>query len=69
MRCEALETRPNRCFYGTWEEVTLLLSDRSGSMRFGEIVEMGPTRDIFLNPRHDYTRQLFAAIPGSARRQ
>ena len=36
-------------------------------MRFGEIVEMGPTRDIFLNPQHDYTKQLLAAIPGSAR--
>ncbi len=29
----------------------------------GEIVERGPTREIFANPQHDYTKTLLAAIP------
>ena len=32
-------------------------------MYLGEIVEEGPTREIFANPQHDYTRALLAAIP------
>ncbi|WP_134322574.1 dipeptide ABC transporter ATP-binding protein [Cumulibacter soli] len=33
-------------------------------MRRGEIVEAGATNDLFTNPRHDYTRDLLAAIAG-----
>jgi len=38
-------------------------------MHAGKIVEMGPVRDIFHNPRHAYTRGLLSAIPrlGSSR--
>ena len=32
-------------------------------MYLGEIVEEGPTREIFTNPKHDYTRALLSAIP------
>ncbi|MBL4893088.1 MAG: ABC transporter ATP-binding protein [Rhizobiaceae bacterium] len=32
-------------------------------MRSGEIIEQGPTAEIFNNPRHDYTKELKAAIP------
>lgn len=32
-------------------------------MYLGEIVEQGPTREIFANPQHDYTKSLLAAIP------
>jgi len=32
-------------------------------MYLGEIVEEGPTREIFTKPQHDYTKSLLAAIP------
>jgi ABC-type glutathione transport system ATPase component len=35
-------------------------------MRAGEIVEYGPAADVLGRPRHDYTRQLLASVPGRA---
>ena len=32
-------------------------------MYLGEIVEEGPVREIFGNPKHNYTKALLAAIP------
>ncbi|MGW1711846.1 dipeptide ABC transporter ATP-binding protein [Streptomyces sp. NPDC002156] len=34
-------------------------------MRAGRVVETGPPEDLFTEPRHEYTRELLAAIPGS----
>jgi microcin C transport system ATP-binding protein len=39
------------------------IADRVCVMTGGRIVETGPTREIFENPRHEYTRHLLAAEP------
>ncbi|SNY86945.1 peptide/nickel transport system ATP-binding protein [Nocardia amikacinitolerans] len=39
------------------------ISDHVAVLRRGRIVEYGRTARIFANPRHDYTRELLAAIP------
>jgi ABC-type microcin C transport system duplicated ATPase subunit YejF len=39
------------------------LAHRVAVMQAGRIVEMGDVRDVLFQPRHDYTRQLLAAVP------
>jgi oligopeptide transport system ATP-binding protein len=40
------------------------LTDRVAVMYLGEVVELGPTADIFTEPRHPYTGALMSAVPG-----
>jgi microcin C transport system ATP-binding protein len=39
------------------------IADRVCVMQHGEIVEQGPTKEIFDNPQHSYTRKLLGAEP------
>ncbi len=43
--------------------VVRAITDRVMVMRAGEIVEEGPTEEVFRNPVHEYTQQLIAATP------
>ncbi len=44
--------------------VARYVSDRMAVMQHGRIVEIGPTEDVILRPRHEYTRSLLAATRG-----
>ncbi len=39
------------------------IADRLAIMYAGEIVEIGPSESLYLNPRHPYTQKLLGAIP------
>ena len=47
---------------GTVEKI----ADRVYVMQHGEIVETGPTAELFANPQHDYTRKLLSARPSGS---
>jgi peptide/nickel transport system ATP-binding protein len=42
------------------------ISDEVLVMKAGRVVEHASTDEVFTRPRHEYTRQLLAAIPGGA---
>jgi ABC-type glutathione transport system ATPase component len=44
------------------------IADRVAVMCEGRIVECGTTEDVLLQPTHEYTRELLAALPGEQRR-
>jgi peptide/nickel transport system ATP-binding protein len=44
--------------------VAAQVCDRIAVMRHGEIVETGPTAEVFTRAQHPYTRELLAAVPG-----
>jgi ABC-type glutathione transport system ATPase component len=47
--------------------VVRFLCDRVAVLSQGELVELGPTADVYERPQHDYTKALLAAVPTIAR--
>ena len=41
------------------------ISDRVAVMYFGKVVETGPARELFAQPKHPYTRLLIDSAPGA----
>ncbi|MEV0702973.1 ABC transporter ATP-binding protein [Saccharopolyspora sp. NPDC050389] len=44
------------------------IADRVAVMYRGDLVEVGPVEQVLLDPRHDYTKTLLAAVPSVERR-
>jgi len=44
--------------------VAAQVCDRIAVMKLGRIVELGDTHTVFTSPKHDYTKELLAAVPG-----
>ncbi|MCZ4351004.1 ATP-binding cassette domain-containing protein [Roseovarius aestuarii] len=42
--------------------VARFLCDRIAIMYFGKLLEVGPTRDVYANPRHPYTQELLGTL-------
>jgi oligopeptide/dipeptide ABC transporter ATP-binding protein len=43
--------------------VARYMCDRIAVMYLGKIVEIGPTEEVLVNPRHPYTKALLSAVP------
>lgn len=46
--------------------VAAQVCDTIAVMRFGKIVEYGPTVRVFADPQHPYTQELLASVPGKS---
>ncbi|MGH7715284.1 MAG: ATP-binding cassette domain-containing protein, partial [Vulcanimicrobiaceae bacterium] len=46
--------------------VAAQICDSIAVMRSGQIVEYGTASDVYADPKHPYTRELFSAVPGKS---
>jgi peptide/nickel transport system ATP-binding protein len=58
------ETQLSMLFITHDLRVAVQISDKIAVMHQGRIVEHGPALEVFANPKHDYSRQLFQSAPG-----
>jgi peptide/nickel transport system ATP-binding protein len=58
------ETQLSMLFITHDLRVAVQISDKIVVMHRGRIVEHGPALEVFTNPKHDYSRQLFQSAPG-----
>ncbi|NHN56008.1 ABC transporter ATP-binding protein [Calidifontibacter sp. DB0510] len=63
MRSVALDAGASLLFISHDLSVVRLIADRMVVMRAGEIVEAGPTEQVWSGPQQAYTKRLLAAIP------
>jgi peptide/nickel transport system ATP-binding protein len=45
-----------------------VITDEILVLAHGQVVEQGPTKQVMQHPRHDYTKQLLAAVPNPSKR-
>lgn len=62
---KTLQTEQNMGVLLITHDLTVVqkIADRVAVMKNGEIVETGPVREVFSNPKHAYTRMLIDAMP------
>jgi oligopeptide transport system ATP-binding protein len=62
---EDLQTQFDLTYLFITHDLSLVrnIADWIGVMYLGQLVEVGPTRSVFRNPQHPYTRALLSAIP------
>ena len=60
-----LQKQKNLTYMFIAHDLTMVryISDRVAVMYLGSIVEMGPSDELYANPKHPYTRMLISAVP------
>jgi oligopeptide/dipeptide ABC transporter ATP-binding protein len=62
---QELQTKLNLTYIFISHDLSVVehISDRVAVMYLGKIVEMGPRKEVFEDPRHPYTKALLSSVP------